>query len=155
MRPVMIYTMLTIAIIRAMEGAGNAPAPQAQPPVLTGAPAIGAVKLESTRLVTSVNKSELIESEAAIRRVSVGNPDMIEVVAVSNRELVVNAKAAGETTLIVWTAAGRKPFSVVVMPLAGKVEGVRRQFEQEFNGQDVTLTFEENLMCFCEERSRI
>jgi pilus assembly protein CpaC len=75
--------------------------------------------------------------------VSVGNPDMIEVVAVSNKELVVNAKAAGETTLIVWTTAGRKPFSVVVMPLAGKVEGVRRQFEKEFDGQDVTLTFEE------------
>ena len=101
------------------------------------------MKLESTRVVTSVNKSELIESDSAIRRVSIGNPEMIEVVAVSNHELVVNAKAAGETTLIVWTAAGRKPFTVVVMPLSAKVDGVRRQFEQEFRGQDVTLTFED------------
>jgi pilus assembly protein CpaC len=141
MRPVMIYTMLTIAILNAVEGAGSAPA--GAEATVAGAPAIGAVKLESTRLVTSVNRSELIESEASIRRVSVGNPDMIEVVAVSNRELVVNAKAAGETTLIVWTAAGRTPFNVVVLPVAGKVEGVRREFEKEFDGQDVTLTFEE------------
>jgi pilus assembly protein CpaC len=138
----MFYTMLTIAIINAVEGAGSEPVPQVIKPV-AGAPAIGAVKLEATRLVTSVNKSELIESDASIRRVSVGNPDMIEVVAVSNRELVVNAKASGETTLIVWTTAGRKPFDVVVMPLVGKVEGVRRQFEKEFDGQDVTLTFED------------
>ncbi len=141
MRPVMIYTMLAITIINVVEGSGNSPATELPP--ITGAPAIGAVKLESTRLVTSVSKSELIESDAAIRRVSVGNPDMIEVVAVSNRELVVNAKAAGETTLIVWSASGRKPFNVVVMPLAAKVESVRSQFEQEFSGQDVTLSFED------------
>jgi hypothetical protein len=31
----------------------------------------------------------------------------------------------------------------VVLPLPGKVDGVRRQFEKEFDGQDVTLTFED------------
>jgi pilus assembly protein CpaC len=132
--------MLAMAILNAADSASEVPA-QLHPPA--GAPAIGAVKLESTRLVTYVNKSELIESDVSIRRVSVGNPELVEVVAVSNRELVVNAKAAGETTLIVWSAAGRKPFNVVVLPLPGKVEGVRRQFEQEFGGQDVTLTFED------------
>jgi pilus assembly protein CpaC len=30
-----------------------------------------------------------------------------------------------------------------VLPLPGKVDGVRRQFEQEFGGTDVTLTFED------------
>ena len=96
MRPVMIYTMLTIAIIRAVEGAGNAPVPQAQqegkPSVVAGAPAIGAVKLEATRLVTAVNQSELIESDTSIRRVSVGNPDMIEVVSQQQR---VSGKCQG------------------------------------------------------------
>ena len=140
MRATLFYAMLAMAILNAAEQTGNVPA-ELKP--VAGAPAIGAVRLESTRLVTSVNKSELIESDVSIRRVSVGNPDVIEVVAVSNRELVVNAKAAGETTLIVWSAAGRKPFNVVVLPLPGKVDGVRRQFEKEFDGQDVTLTFEE------------
>jgi len=92
----MIYTMLTIAIIRAVEGAGNAPVPQAQqegkPSVVAGAPAIGAVKLEATRLVTAVNQSELIESDTSIRRVSVGNPDMIEVVSQQQR---VSGKCQG------------------------------------------------------------
>ena len=140
MRATLFYTMLAMAIMNAAESAGDQPA-ELKP--AAGAPAIGAVKLQSTRLVTSVNQSELIESDVSIRRVSVGNPELIEVVAVSNRELVVNAKAAGETTLIVWSAAGRKPFNVVVLPLPGKVDGVRRQFEKEFDGQDVTLTFED------------
>jgi pilus assembly protein CpaC len=140
MRATLFYTMLAMVILNAADSSGEAPS-DLKP--VAGAPAIGAVKLESTRLVTSVNQSELIESDVSIRRVSVGNPELIEVVAVSNRELVVNAKAAGETTLIVWSAAGRKPFTVVVMPLPGKVDGVRRQFEKEFDGQDVTLTFED------------
>jgi pilus assembly protein CpaC len=140
MRATLFYTMLAMAILNAAEQTGAIPS-ELKP--VAGAPAIGAVKLQSTRLVTSVNQSELIESDVSIRRVSVGNPEVIEVVAVSNRELVVNAKAAGETTLIVWSAAGRKPFNVVVLPLPGKVDGVRRQFEKEFDGQDVTLTFED------------
>ena len=100
MRPVMFYTILTIAIIRAIERA----------------PTIDAVKLETSRLVTSVNRSEHIASGDSIRSVSVSNPDMVEVVAVGNKEFVVNAKVAGETTLTVWTTAGRKPLDLVVLP---------------------------------------
>lgn len=125
MRPVTIYTMLVMTILNVVDGAGNAPpAPELQPAAAT--PSIGAVKLEAARVVTSVNKSELIESDSPIRRVSIGNPGMTEVVAVSSHELVVNAKAAGETTLIVWTAAGKKPFNVLVMPLSAKVDGLPR-----------------------------
>jgi hypothetical protein len=72
MRAVTFYFIVACLIIRAVEGA-------------EGAPGIGAVQLDAARLVTSVNKSELIESDASIRRVSLGNPDMIEVVAVSSR----------------------------------------------------------------------
>ncbi len=140
MRATLFYTMLAMAILNAADSVGEV---TAEIKSVAGAPSIGAVKLEATRLVTSVNQSELIESDVPIRRVSVGNPDLVEVVAVSNRELVLNAKAAGETTLIVWSTAGRKPFNVTVLPLPGKVDGVRRQFEKEFDGQDVTLTFEE------------
>lgn len=114
MRATLFYTMLAMAMLNAADSSGDVPA-ELKP--FAGAPAIGAVRLESTRLVTLVNTSELIESDMSIRRVLVDNPELIEVVAVGNRELVVNAKAAGETTLIVWSAAGRKPFHIVVLPL--------------------------------------
>lgn len=119
MRPVMVYTMLTMSILNLIDGGGSSAAGP-QLPSAPAPPSIGAVKLESTRVMTSVNKSELIDSKSAIRRVSIGNPEMIEVIAVSGRELVVHAKAAGETTLIVWTVEGRKPFRVVVMPLSAR-----------------------------------
>lgn len=137
MRATLFYTMLAMTILNAVDSASEVPA-QLKPPAAS--PSITVVRADTTRLVTYVNQSELIESDASIRRVSVGNPELIEVVAVSNRELVVNAKAVGETTLLVWSAAGRKPFTIVVLPLPGKVDGVRRQFEKEFDGQDVTLS---------------
>jgi len=118
MRAIQIYTMLMIAVIKMVEGGGNPPsAPELKP--VKGTSAIGAVKLQSTQLTTSVSKSELLESEESIQRVAIANPDMIEVVAISERELVINAKAAGNTSLAIWTADGKRLFTVVV--LAGRV----------------------------------
>ena len=48
MRPVMLYTMLMIAVLNAVEGAGNSAAPQELKPV-AGAPAIGTAHSERDR----------------------------------------------------------------------------------------------------------
>jgi hypothetical protein len=123
----MIYTMLAITIINVVEGSRNTPA-VTEVPAIAGAPPASTVKLNEKRLVTSVNRVALIESNAAILRVSVRDAGLMEVIAVSNRELMVNTKTAGKITLLVWTAAKKTPaltptpFDVVVMPLPAKVE---------------------------------
>jgi pilus assembly protein CpaC len=105
---------------------------------------IAITPMTSTRLVTQINKSQVVRSDAPIRRVSLANPDVAEAVAVSSNELVINGKAAGETTLIVWSEDGqRKTFDVVVTPPALKLDEVKRQFSREFAGQDVAVTSEE------------
>ena len=113
MRATCFYTMLAMLIMNVADSTGEV---QSELKPVVGAPSINAVKLESTRLVTSVHHSALIESDVSFRRVTAGNSQLVEVIAVSSREVVVNAKAAGETTLIVWSAEGKKAFNVVVLP---------------------------------------
>ena len=50
----------------------------------------------------------VIDSPVEIRRVSVADFEVVEAVAVSPKELLVNAKNAGDTSLILWEQTGRR-----------------------------------------------
>ncbi len=52
-------------------------------------------------LSVTVGKSTILESPVTIERVSVGNSDVAEAVVVSPREVLINARTPGETTLVV------------------------------------------------------
>ena len=58
----------------------------------------------------TVGKSLVVDSPVNIQRVSVANGDLAEAVAISPREVLVNGKAPGETTLILWQAGGSRLF---------------------------------------------
>src|SRR5262249_44384830 len=74
----------------------------AQPP---SQPATGA-----RDLFVTVGKSVLVDSPATIERVSVANGDIAEAVAITPREVLVNGRAPGETSLIVWQQGGNRLF---------------------------------------------
>ena len=73
--------------------AGSDDNPKAQEAAPGGAPA---------KLVVTVGKSLIIDSPMKIQRISVANGELIEAVAVNPKEVLINGKAAGETSLIVW-----------------------------------------------------
>src|SRR4051812_46232283 len=69
----------------------------------------------SNELVVAVGKSVLIDCARPIERIAVGASDLAEATAVSRSEVMINGKAPGETTLIVWqTGGGRQFFNVKV-----------------------------------------
>src|SRR5215213_4697187 len=66
---------------------------------------------EDTTVITidlAVGRSFPITTAQAITRVSVATPEIADVVVVSEREVVINAKAPGETDAILWPAAGTR-----------------------------------------------
>ncbi len=96
-------------------------------------------------LKMTVGMSEIVESPMNIQRASVALPDIIEFVAVSPKELLINGKKEGETSLILWAqGGGRVMFDVLVAPNPNKVDAVRHQLKDELSGQDVDLIFENN-----------
>ena len=94
-----------------------------------------------------VGKSLLLESRIEIERISVGYGDIAEASAVGPREVLLNGKAPGVTSLIIWQRNGAKMFFDVAVRANGsgttsKVDSVRAELMRELPGQDVELSYE-------------
>src|ERR1035441_1210718 len=105
-----------------------------QEPAPSGAPG---------KLVVTVGKSLIIDSPMKIQRISVANGELIEAVAVNPKEVLINGKAAGETSLIVWQEGGNRllyDLTVRLSPL--RLDAVRQQLARDFPNEDINVTFE-------------
>ncbi|HWB84071.1 MAG TPA: pilus assembly protein N-terminal domain-containing protein [Bryobacteraceae bacterium] len=136
-----LFVALSIAAIAALPssaesmGAGAAQAePAGQSAANSGAPG---------KLTVTVGKSLIIDSPLNIQRVSVANGDLVEAVAVNPKEVLINGKAPGETSLIIWQQGGsRLLYDLLVRISPLKVDAVRQQVAREFPGQDISVAFE-------------
>lgn len=107
--------------------------------VQAGAPPAAAAR----DLFVTVGKSLVVESPVNIERISVGDSKKAEAMAVTPRQILVNGKETGETSLIVWQAGGnRLMFDLRVRAGTEHLELVRQQMEKELPGQDVSLAEE-------------
>jgi pilus assembly protein CpaC len=95
------------------------------------------------KLVVTVGKSLIIDSPLDIRRLSVANGDLAEAVAVNPKEVLINGKAPGETSLIVWQQNGaRLVYDLTVRMSSLRLDAVRQQIARDFPDADVNVTFE-------------
>jgi pilus assembly protein CpaC len=107
-------------------------------------PSIFAQGTTTTRdLTVTAGKSLIVDSPVQIQRVSVANPSVAEAVAISPREVVINGRSVGETSVIVWQEGGnRLIFDLTVRGTTSRIEAIRREMNQELGDQAVTLTQE-------------
>ena len=131
--------------------ASDAPARQqpTQPPA-SQAGRQGAEESPNELFVT-VGKSVIVNSAVPIERASVGFGDIAEATAVGPTEVLVNGKAAGETSLIIWQRGGGKLFfDILVQPSRfsnnSKVDLLRRQLARELPGQKIDVGVENDLI---------
>jgi pilus assembly protein CpaC len=123
------------------------PSLQAQTPAAASQPA-GVTAEDSTNdLVVAVGKSVLVDCTNPIERIALGSGDLAEATAVSPTEIMLNGKAPGETSLIVWqTGGGRQFFNVQVRASTfadnDKMDGLRRELRTELPGQTLRVTSE-------------
>ena len=61
-------------------------------------------------------RSYPIHATVPVTRVSVANPAIADVVVIGERDIVVNARTAGETDVIMWTGETRRHYRVLVNP---------------------------------------
>lgn len=101
----------------------------------------------SNDLSVTVGKSVVLDLARPIKQIVVGLGGFAEATAVSPTQVLVNGRAPGETTLIIWDVAGaRQFFNVTVRPSTfaahDQLEAIRRQLRIELPGQDVNVTQE-------------
>jgi pilus assembly protein CpaC len=56
--------------------------------------------------VVQSGKSRLVELDRPVRRVSVGNPEVADIILVSPTDILINGRKAGDTSLIFWDQHG-------------------------------------------------
>ncbi len=96
-----------------------------------------------------VGKTVLVDTAAPIARVAIGLGNFAEVHGVNPTEIMINGKAPGETSLIIWDIhGGREFFNVTVHTPAtvsnDTLDGVRRELKTELPGQTVKVGFDNN-----------
>jgi pilus assembly protein CpaC len=94
-------------------------------------------------LFVTVGKSLVVESPVNIQRISIGDAKKAEAMAVTPREVLVNGKDVGETSLIIWQAGGnRLLFDLKIQPSTQKLDTAREELEKELPGQHVKIVQE-------------
>ena len=127
--------------------AGQVVLAQAAPSTPTPA---GATFEDSTNeLSVTVGKAVLVDCAQPIQRVAVGLGDIAEAQAVSPTEIMIEGKAAGETSLIIWDIrGGRQFFNVTVRPIptisSDNLDAVRRELRTELPGQTIRVSYSNN-----------
>lgn len=72
------------------------------------------------RISLSVGRAFTVTFPTPITRVAVANPEVADAVAVSERDLIINGKARGETDIVLWTDQTRRHYRVSVRPAADR-----------------------------------
>lgn len=121
--------------------------PVPPPPTPVMQPVGPSLQDSSNDLSVTVGKSVVLDMAKPIRQIVTGLGDYAEASAVSPTQVLVNGRAPGETTLIVWDASGaRQFFNVTVRPstyiLHDQLESIRRQLRTELPGQDVNVVID-------------
>lgn len=136
-----ITFFLVIGAGQSVNAQGTSGPPPAAP---TSAPAF---QDSTNELSVSVGKTVLVDTAQPIARVSIGLGDVAVASAVTPTEIMINGKAPGETSLIIWDIhGGRQFFNVAVHPstaaITSDLEGVRRELQAELPNQPVRVSIE-------------
>jgi pilus assembly protein CpaC len=94
-----------------------------------------------------VGKSVLLDCANPVERVAVGMGGIAEATAVSPVEILINGKAPGETSLILWEKGGNREFFNVVVRAGlatanDRFEVIRRELNRQLPGQEVKISGE-------------
>ncbi len=105
-------------------------APQPTPPAPVPTPQVERVPLTAGR-------STVLHTDFDIVRIAVTNPAVADATVVQPHEILVDGKAPGTVSLIVWSASDRKAYDLVVEPA---VTALQQQLRLLFPGEDISVS---------------
>jgi len=90
------------------------------------------------RIVITAGRSTVLASDFDVRRIAITNPAIADATVVQPREILVDAKAAGTVSLIIWGAGtARSQYDVVVQPAITTLE---QRLRALYPGEDIHVS---------------
>jgi pilus assembly protein CpaC len=116
----------------------NPPATPAAPGAAASAPA--AQRPAFDRVPLTAGRSTVLPTEFDITRIAITDPAIADAVVVQPREILIDGKKQGTVSLIVWSAAGRKQYDIVVEPAITTLE---QHLQSLFPGENIAISVSE------------
>jgi len=91
----------------------------------------------SAAMKLSVGRSVVLDRPSDVARISISNPEIVDAVAVTTREILVNAKSVGMATLVIWSRAGARDMYVVTVDR--DLEPIRRLLKETFPDEAIDV----------------
>ena len=88
-------------------------------------------------LKMTVGRSVVIDYPEDIGRISTSNPEVADYVAVSTREILLNPKGIGSSTLIVWSKTGQREFYSITVE--NNLEPFKKLLKTTFPNDDIQI----------------
>ncbi len=132
-----VALLLGAPISAQIPAAPQAPAP---PRALPAQPPPAATTAATERVTLTAGRSTVLSTEYNITRIAVTNPNVADATVVEPREVLIDGKAPGTISLIVWGDTQRTQYDIVVD--AG-VTNLQQQFLQLFPGEDIRVSANE------------
>jgi len=92
---------------------------------------------KSDEIAMTVGKAVILDHPDEITRVSISDPGIADAVAVSTKEVLLNAKGPGITTLVIWSKNGERNF--FTLNVSPNLQQLQQQLRQTFPGEDIQL----------------
>lgn len=98
-------------------------------------------------LSVAAGKSIMLDFATPVKRVSIGTNEIADARVMSPNEIVLNGRAPGQTSLIVWNKDGERQFFNVTVrtsawEIGDRLDGVKRELRTELPGQPVSVTWD-------------
>jgi pilus assembly protein CpaC len=93
------------------------------------------------RIVVTAGRSTVLSTEFDVTRIAITNPAVAEATVVEPREILIDGKAAGTISLIVWGDSRRTQYDIVVeQPVAA----LQQQLQALFPGEKIEVSTNED-----------
>ena len=89
-------------------------------------------------IAMTVGKAVILDHPDEITRVSISNPEVADAVAVSTKELLINAKGPGITTLVIWSKGGERNF--FTLSVSPNLQQMQEQLKRTFPVDDIQIS---------------
>ena len=102
-----------------------------------------AQQIDADRLVITAGRSMVLTTDFDIVRFSVTDPDVADASVVQPREVLIDGRAPGTISLILWGPGVRRQYDVVVEP---GISTLQQQFAALFPGEDIRLSYSDEAL---------
>jgi pilus assembly protein CpaC len=94
----------------------------------------------TARIAITAGRSTVLTVDFDVTRIALTNPAIADAVVVEPREILIDGKAPGTITMILWGADRRVQYDLVVDP---PVSGLQQQLRNLFPGEDINVQVNE------------